>query len=77
MIDAMKERELNLKDIPGLKHIDGEIYSFNGIKIDMQGCGSQHMQMYRHIAVKLADQITKERNRLSEIFNSGDGIYRP
>lgn len=60
MIDTMKERELNLKDIPELEHITGEIYSFKGVKIDMNGCGAQHMQMYRHIAVKLAEQIRGE-----------------
>lgn len=57
MIDTLKERELNLKDIPHLKHVDGNIYSFKGIEINMEKCGSQHMQMYKHIAIELAKII--------------------
>lgn len=55
-MDYLEERKLNLRDM-NLKHVRDEIYLFEGIEIDMSGCGRTHMQMYRHIAQKLVFMV--------------------
>lgn len=55
-MDYMHERKLNLRDL-NLKHIEGEIYLFKGIEVDMTGCGNQQFQMLRHIAEQLAAKL--------------------
>lgn len=54
----MVERKLNLRNM-NLKHIEGEVYQFQGIQIDMTNCGCEQLQILKHIASKLVDMIYK------------------
>lgn len=83
-MDYLEERKLNLRDM-NLKHIEGEVYEFQGVRVDMEGCGLTHFQMYRHIATQLAKKIqplsskAKRWDRLgkqiSKCYNNADGEY--
>ena len=52
----MEERRLNLRDL-NLKHINGEIYEYEGIDINMGGCGRTHLQKMTHISQYLAKKV--------------------
>lgn len=59
-MDYMEERNLNLRDIDHLKRVDGDIYEYRGVPIDMTNCGRTHLQIFRHISDKLVEYIFSE-----------------
>ena len=63
-MDYMQERSLNLSDINGLKHIKGEVYTYEGIELDMKGCGREQFQIMKHIAKELATKVHFQKAQL-------------